>query len=495
MSLIDLAGRQMGGEVVAMSDEFFAPAWRMLEPSEPEWREGVFTERGKWMDGWETRRRRRPGHDWCIIRLGAAGVVDRVVVDTTHFRGNHPEAFSLEACGLPADTNLAELLGAAPWEPLVERTPLAADTRNEVGVASRRRVTLLRLHIYPDGGVARFRAWGRPLPAPTDLSPEGRLPDLASAALGGVVEAVSDQFFSQPHHLLMPGPPQGMFDGWETRRRRGEGEDWVVLRLGVVGTPRQVVVDTAFFRGNAPATIRLEATLVPEGESAEEASWWQVVPESRVEADRLHLLPAIDVGAASHLRLVIAPDGGVARLRVYGDPEASAVEAIGFRYLNALFPSEGERFFRTACGSSRWVEAMVTGRPYPGWEELWAEAEEAFAALAPEDWREAFAAHPRIGERQGRQTREGEEMSAAEQEGTVGVDPQLTERLLSGQHRYEERVGFPFIVSAAGKSAEEMLAILERRLQTGPDDELRTAAGEQRAITRLRLRRMLGMTE
>ena len=495
MSLLDLASRQLGGEVVAVSDEFFAPAWRMLEPTEPEWREGVFTDRGKWMDGWESRRRRRPGHDWCIIRLGVAGIVDRVVVDTTHFRGNHPQSFSLEACGLPADGDLAELLTAAPWEPLVDQTELAGDTRNEVTVSCHRRVTLLRLHIHPDGGVARLRVWGRPLPGLEELVPEGRLLDLAAAPLGATVEAASDQFFSHPHHLLLPSPPQGMFDGWETRRRRGEGEDWVVVRLGLAGTPRQVVVDTAFFRGNAPATIRMEATLVPEGESAEEASWWQVVPESRVEADRLHLFPAADVGVASHLRLVIAPDGGVARLRVYGDPDPAALQGMRFRYLEALFPSEAERFFRSACGSSRWVERMVAGLPYPGWEQLWRQAEQAFAELQPEDWREAFAAHPRIGERQGRQTREGEAMSRAEQGGTATADPQLLERLLSAQRRYEERVGFPFIVFAAGKSAEEMLAIAERRLETNPEDELATAAGEQQAITRLRLRRMLCITE
>ena len=222
----------------------------------PEWREGVYTDRGKWMDGWESRRRRSPGHDWCIVRLGIAGEVKRVLVDTTHFRGNYPEACSLEACGVGLD----DALPGATWEELLPRSELKGDAVNDFDVEGGRRVTHLRLNIFPDGGVARLRVLGVPLPALQEVAPEGALPDLAGAVVGGSVVEASDDFFGSAGALLRPGPSTGMFDGWETRRRRGEGNDWVKVRLGLPGTPRQVLVDTSHFKGNAPGWVAVEAS-------------------------------------------------------------------------------------------------------------------------------------------------------------------------------------------------------------------------------------------
>ncbi|MGH9703608.1 MAG: allantoicase, partial [Candidatus Acidiferrales bacterium] len=96
--LVDLASERLGGRVLWANDDFFAPKQNLLKASTPVFLAGKYTDRGKWMDGWETRRRRTPGYDWCLIRLGLAGIIRGVVVDTSYFTGNFPEHFSLEAC-------------------------------------------------------------------------------------------------------------------------------------------------------------------------------------------------------------------------------------------------------------------------------------------------------------------------------------------------------------------------------------------------------------
>src|SRR6266581_1912502 len=139
--LIDLAAEQLGGSVVAANDEFFAPKEALLRPTAPEWREGVYTERGKWMDGWETRRRREPGHDWVIVRLGAPGIVRGVVIDTSFFRGNYPERASIDGSAAASAASLGELTSArAPWREILASTPLAGDTRHQFATAGTERV-------------------------------------------------------------------------------------------------------------------------------------------------------------------------------------------------------------------------------------------------------------------------------------------------------------------------------------------------------------------
>jgi allantoicase len=256
--LVDLASERLGGAVVAANDEFFAAKENLIKPGAPEWREGVYTDRGKWMDGWETRRRRDDGvYDWCIVRLGAPGIIRGVDVETTHFTGNFPESFAIDACdahGMIAEDDLAGLA----WREILPRTPLTGNARHPVAVAGAPSATHLRLRIFPDGGVARLRVYGEVVADWTRLARRGDV-DLAAVEHGGLVVACSDMFFGSRHNLIMPGDATHMGDGWETRRRRGPGHDWTIVRLGAAGTIRRIEIDTRHFKGNAPGACSLEA--------------------------------------------------------------------------------------------------------------------------------------------------------------------------------------------------------------------------------------------
>ena len=324
--LIDLASANVGGRALVASDEFFAPKSNLLKPGRGVFLEGKYTSRGHWMDGWETRRRRTPGFDWCVIQLGIPGVIRAVTVDTHHFKGNHPEACSLTAAALTTVPKSAALQrAAAQWPEILARSPLGPDRENEIVVAGDTTATHVRLHIYPDGGVARFRVWGEARPDWTRLRRRPGPIDLAAVQHGGVPLAASDEFFSEPINLLLPGPSRNMGDGWETRRRRGPGHDWVILRLGTRGTVSEVVVDTAHFKGNFPESCRLEGCdapdLAPAAVPDERAAWRELVPRTKLRADWVHRFKAVGrSGPITHVRFSIFPDGGVARLRVLGRP-------------------------------------------------------------------------------------------------------------------------------------------------------------------------------
>jgi allantoicase len=324
--LVDLAAERLGGAVIAANDEFFAPKESLLRPSAPEWREGEYTDRGKWMDGWETRRRRTPGYDWCLIRLGVPGVVRGVVVDTSFFRGNFPESCSVEGCDVEGIRPPEQLLDqSVEWVELVEKTKLKGDTRNEIAVKSDVRVTHLRLNIFPDGGVARLRVHGEARPR-WELMGGGPV-DLASAEHGGRVLAASDMFFGHRHNLIMPGRSTHMGDGWETKRRRGPGHDWLVLQLGAPGVIERVEVDTDHYKGNAPASCMVES--VDAGGDSDVSvetltdKWRPLLALTTLQPHARHIFAneLQKAGRSTHVRLSIYPDGGIARLRLFGVPE------------------------------------------------------------------------------------------------------------------------------------------------------------------------------
>ena len=323
--LVDLAAEKVGGAVLVANDEFFAPKENLLKASAPIFIEGKYTDLGKWMDGWETRRRRTPGFDWCIIRLGLPGIIRGVVVDTSFFRGNYPEHFSLEACvveGQPTAEDLQK--DSINWTPLLPQLPLAGDSQNSFAVTSEQRVTHLRLNIYPDGGVARLRVYGEVLPDWERLRRIGGDVDLAAVENGSRVISCSDMFFGHRHNLIMPGRATNMSDGWETKRRRGPGHDWVIIKLGAVGQVRRLEVDTAWFKGNFPESCSLEATHSPDltAEKLTDLSvaWKSILPRTKLQAHTRHYFESelLEAGTVSHLRFNIFPDGGVSRLRVYG---------------------------------------------------------------------------------------------------------------------------------------------------------------------------------
>jgi allantoicase len=318
--LIDLASVRLGGAVIQANDEFFAPKENLLREGAPVFIDGKYTERGKWMDGWETRRRRTAGHDWCIVRLGLPGIVRGVVVDTTHFKGNYPEACSIEACTL-AGPLTAEQVHDASWRELLGHSELLGDARNPFAVAARERVTHLRLNIYPDGGVARLRVHGQVTPDWARLRARGGQVDLAAVENGGRVIAASDMFFGHRHNLIMPGRGTSMADGWETKRRRGPGNDWVVIELGRAGEIERVELDTIHFKGNAPGSCMLE-TCSGSNDDVPETGWHVLLPQTALQPDMLHVFEdqLNATGNATHARLNIYPDGGVSRLRLFGRP-------------------------------------------------------------------------------------------------------------------------------------------------------------------------------
>ncbi|MGK5529970.1 allantoicase [Streptomyces sp. URMC 129] len=330
--LPDLADRRLGGSVVAASDEFFAERENLLKPGRPEFDPEAFGHKGKIMDGWETRRRRGASadaphpadgdHDWAVVRLGVAGVVRGVVVDTAHFRGNYPQAVGLEGAADPED--------GGEWVELVPRTRVGGHAANVFPVAVERRLTHVRLKQYPDGGVARLRVHGEAVPDPAWLAAVGTF-DLAALENGGVVEDASDRFYSPPVHTIYPGRPRTMDEGWETRRRRDTGHDWLRFRLAGEGVIRAVEIDTGSYKGNAPGWAALSVR-------REDGAWHEILPRTRLSADTVHrfVLDSTAVPPATHARLDVYPDGGVARLRLHGSltPEGERLLAARYKELS-----------------------------------------------------------------------------------------------------------------------------------------------------------------
>lgn len=479
--MTDLASERLGGAAVAANDAFFAPKENLVRASDPVWDPDRYTEVGKWMDGWETRRRRTPGADWCVVRLGSPGVVEEVVVDTSHFRGNFPEGCEVDGAWFDGTPGVDDLV-AGDWVPLVPRSPLGGDARNRLPVAEPVVVSHVRLTIHPDGGVARLRVHGRAVPDWARVAAGGRELDLAGAVHGGRVVDASDRFFSDPDHLLLPGPSRGMHDGWETRRRRGPGHDWVEVELGAPGTLRHVEVDTTHFMGNAPASCSLDALV--------DGSWVEVLPSRPLQPHAPHRFDEVaGAGPASRVRLAIHPDGGVARLRVVGVVAADEVARLGVARFDLLPEPTTRAALLRCCGSSRWAAEVAGRRPFGDQAALHAAADEAWDRTSREDRLEALAAHPRIGERG------GSAWSRREQAGTADAPEDVLQRLAEGNRAYEERFGHTYVVRAAGRSAEEMLALLEERLRNDPDTELVVAAQQQREITHLRIDRLIGREE
>jgi allantoicase len=464
--LPDLACEDVGGAAIACNDEFFAAQENLLRARAAEWREHDYTDRGKWMDGWETRRRRDGGdRDWCVVRLGMPGKIRGVVVDTAYFRGNFPESCAISACEIDDALDLRAIDHAA-WIEILPRSALRGDAKNAFAIAHDRRVTHVRLDIFPDGGVARLRVHGEVAPR---WELQGGLVDLAALDNGAVVTSCSDMFFGNRANLIKPGPSRSMADGWETRRRRSidsGGNDWAIVKLAARGTIERLEIDTSHFKGNAPGRCTVEC-----GERLLLATPLQ--PHARhVFVDELRRIGAVD-----ELKLSVYPDGGVARLRAWG---ARAIE----RPL-ALDKIDRDGLLR-CCGSRAWGDLVAAQRPYEDVAALLRIAERAWWALAAEDHLEAFAAHPKIGEQS------AAAWSRVEQAGASIVEVNTRHQLGELNARYAERHGFIFITCATGRTIDDMLAELRARLDNSRDVELRVAAEEQAKITRLRLRKLIG---
>jgi allantoicase len=320
-TLADLADRRLGAGVVAANDEFFADRENLLLPEPAVFDPERFGHKGKVMDGWETRRRRGGSaedphprgsdHDWALVRLGAPGVIRGIVVDTAHFRGNYPQAVSVEATSHSLSAAPEDLLDAAvEWTEIVPRTAVGGHAENAFAIHLERRFTHLRLRQHPDGGIARLRVYGDVAPDPGWLTELDTF-DLVALENGGTVEDASDRFYSPPEHTILPGRSQKMDDGWETRRRRDTGNDWIRYRLVEQGVIRAVEIDTAYLKGNSAGWASLSVRDGADGE------WTRLLPRVRLQPDTVHRF-LVNPIPATHVRIDIFPDGGISRLRLHG---------------------------------------------------------------------------------------------------------------------------------------------------------------------------------
>jgi allantoicase len=332
---------RLRGSVVAASDEFYAAKENLIKPNAPVFVPETYDAKGQVYDGWETRRRRGPGgtlpdhaaSDWVIVRLGVPGVLRTIVVDTAFFTGNYPQACSVDACSASGYPAAAELTAdAGRWREIVPRALLTGDARHSFTVNSGRRFTHVRLNIFPDGGVARLHVHGEVVPDPALL--EGLTFDLAALENGADIAARSDQFYSAPRNVISPGLSRAMGEGWETRRRRRAGYEWLVVRLTGRSVIQLAEIDTSWYRGNQPdfASLQiLDADSAPAATLAAESAWRDLLPRVRLLPDTPHRFRA-DGGPATHVRLNIFPDGGVARLRLYGSLTDDGLAALRRRW-------------------------------------------------------------------------------------------------------------------------------------------------------------------
>jgi len=317
---VNLASERLGAKAIYASDDFFAPKERMLQDHDAVFIEGKYDDNGKWMDGWESRRKRSEGYDYCIVKLGVSGHINVLDIDTRHFTGNYPPAALVQACYAEGDIS-----DETVWVDITETVALEGDKQHLVDVQSKQVFTHVKLTIYPDGGVARLRVYGQPnidwqsFKNATDI-------DLLALEHGGRAIEANDEHYGRIQNLNLPGKGLNMGDGWETRRRREPGNDWVIMALGHVGEIHSIVVDTAYFKGNFPDACSIQYANIeglPDSSLAAQSLYWQeLLPKQNLQADHEHCFneEIASVGKVTHIRLNIFPDGGVSRIRLLGKP-------------------------------------------------------------------------------------------------------------------------------------------------------------------------------
>ncbi|MHA3116390.1 allantoicase [Acinetobacter sp. ANC 4635] len=314
--LTNLADARIGAKIIDCSDEFFAEAKRMLNADAPIFVEDKFDDHGKWMDGWETRRKRHAGYDWCIVKLGVAGKIYGLDIDTTFFTGNYPASAALEACYAPDDQ-----LDQAEWHSLLPNSILGSSQHHFFDIASDQVFTHIRLNIFPDGGIARLRVYGE---VQIQLQDSNQTLDLLALENGGRVIAYSDAHYGHPRNMINPGRGVNMGDGWETKRRRAPGFDWCVLALGQAGRIEKIEIDTAHFKGNFPAQVSIQAVYVQDATDPQlipQSMFWPFLLKAQdMQMDHVHsyIHEVLAHEKISHIRVNMIPDGGISRIRLWG---------------------------------------------------------------------------------------------------------------------------------------------------------------------------------
>jgi len=320
---IDLASEKIGGQVLYCTDDFFAEKENLIKEGRGVFIPDKYTDHGKWMDGWESRRKRTEGHDWAIIKLGAEGVIKGFDIDTNHFLGNHPPFASVEAINLGNENVYWSKADELDWDKILPKSPLDPGSQHFFEINSNNVYTHVRLHIYPDGGVARFRVYGEVFKDWNRVNSDEVI-DLALVNNCGKALHCNDMFFSNMSNLISPTKGKNMGDGWETKRNRTlNNEDFVILRLGHSGIVQKIIVDTKHFKGNYPDSCAIDACSCEDDSNVLKDShqWTTLLPQQKLQADKEHHFENEIIKSEqpiTHVKLKIYPDGGISRLRILG---------------------------------------------------------------------------------------------------------------------------------------------------------------------------------
>jgi len=324
---INVTSSDFGSKVIYCSDEFFADSCRMLQNNEAVFVEDKYDEHGKWMDGWETRRRRDGKNDFCYIRLGSKSVINDFNIDTSYFTGNFAPAISILGCcvaGGITDDRVVDGSAVDEWFDLLAKEKLTGDSSNIFSSNSLKPVTHLKVTLYPDGGIARLRAYGSVWSDETKYEITGT--NVISKESGARALFANDEHFGCLSNILEEHTPLSMADGWETRRRRKPGNDWGVIALSKPAKVHEIIVDTSFFKGNFPDTFSISSAniLNPDVDTLIEDSktWSKIIDRKKLGMNKIHIFKKEDLlneQEFTHIRIDIFPDGGIARLKLLGD--------------------------------------------------------------------------------------------------------------------------------------------------------------------------------
>ena len=319
--MIDLAQSRLGTKVVDKTDEFFAPAKRIINPWAPVFKEGVFDKHGQWMDGWETRRKRNKGHDYLVLKLGKPGKIHKVDIDTSYFSGNQPNKVSLEACfskkKLPNKNS--------KWIKILNKKSTKPNSHHFFIIKSKFTFTHVKLNIYPDGGIARLRIYGS-----MEIKKKfgKKIINLTSVLNGAVPIACNNEHFGRAENILAPGIGKNMGDGWETRRSRGTNFDWLIIKCATTGKINKIQIDTHHFKGNYPDKCSLQAAYLSNKISNKtivdsSKKWKLLLNKAKLNAHKKHNFQnkLMKNKKVNYIRINIFPDGGISRIRAFGRAE------------------------------------------------------------------------------------------------------------------------------------------------------------------------------
>jgi allantoicase len=315
--LVDLAQPRLGTKIVFKTDDFFAPANRIISSTDPVFKEGVFDKHGKWMDGWESRRKRSKGHDYIILKLGKPGTIKKVDVDTSHFNGNQPEMVSIEG----ANSN-SKKIKQLKWQILLSKKKTKANSHHYFTVNIKKVFTHIKFNIFPDGGVARLKLYGS-IAKSNKL--KNKKTNLSSLLNGASVIACNNEHFGKAENILAPGKAKNMGDGWETRRRRSKGYDWLILNTLSGKEINKIEISTHHFKGNFPSHCSLQAIYLPISKNFKQivkssTKWKYLLKNAKLSANKVHFFKnnLMKKDKINFIKINIFPDGGISRFRIYG---------------------------------------------------------------------------------------------------------------------------------------------------------------------------------